>query len=50
MKTITVTALMATLVLIPFFLRRRRESLIPVLGEDEGYDDPRRHDLFDFMS
>ena len=48
MRTITITALMATLVAIPFILHRRRTQLraIPVAGED----DPRRYDIFDFVS
>lgn len=49
MKTITITALMATLVAIPLILRRRRA--LAVSGEPVGpSDDPRRYDLFDFVS
>ena len=48
MRTITITALVATLVAIPFILRRHRAQVrvVPVAGDD----DPRRYDVFDFVS
>ena len=47
MRTLTITALMATLVAIPFIIRRHRAQVraIPAAGED----DPRRYDVFDFV-
>ncbi|HTO93421.1 MAG TPA: hypothetical protein VMM80_03590 [Bacteroidota bacterium] len=48
MRTITITALVATLVAIPFILRRHRAQVrvVPVAGDD----DPRRYDVFDFVN
>jgi len=48
MRTLTITALMATLVAIPFFLRRRRAQVRAIPAAIE--DDPRRYDVFDFIS
>ena len=49
MKTITITALMATLLAIPLILHRRRA--LAGSGEPGGLsDDPRRYDIFDFVN
>jgi len=40
---------MATLVAIPFILRRHRAQ-VRTIRADSGTDDPRRYDVFDFVS
>jgi len=52
MRTLTITALMATLVALPWFLRKRRTRLQLVEAESGARppEDPRRYDLFDFVS
>jgi hypothetical protein len=47
-----ITALMATLVAIPWILRKRRTRLELIQAESgvRPSEDPRRYDLFDFMS
>ncbi len=52
MRTLTITALMATLVALPWFLHKRRTRL-QVVRVESGVnppEDPRRYDLFDFIS
>jgi len=48
MRTFTITALMATLVAIPFIIRRHRAQVLPARAADA--DDPRRYDVFDFVN
>jgi hypothetical protein len=50
--TVTITALMATLMAIPWILRKRRARLQAIQAESgvRPFDDDRRYDLFDFMS
>ena len=39
MKTFTLTAIVAGLIVIPFFLRKKQEEPVPVpLDEDKRYD------------
>ena len=49
MKTLTITALMATLVAIPLIIHRHRTASAPGAAGAPA-DDPRRYDLFDFVS
>ncbi len=49
MKTLTLTALMAALVAIPLIIRRHRTAAASVAAGAPS-DDPRRYDLFDFVS
>jgi hypothetical protein len=49
MRTFTITALMATLVAIPLMLHRHRTAAASGAGGMRT-DDPRRYDLFDFVS
>jgi len=49
MKTLTITALMATLVAIPLIIHRHRTAAASAASGTPA-DDPRRYDLFDFVS
>lgn len=48
MRTLTITALLATLVAIPLIVRRHTVR-VPAEDEQSAADDPQRYDLFDFM-
>jgi len=49
MKTLAITALMATLVAIPLIIHRHRTATASG-AEGVRTDDSRRYDLFDFVS
>ena len=50
MKTLTITALMATLVAIPLLVHIHRAQGASGRERDAVPDDPRRYDIFDFVS
>jgi hypothetical protein len=52
MKTLTWTAVLATVVAIPFFLHKRRIRLEVqrIESGDHPHDEYRRYDLYDFIS
>jgi hypothetical protein len=49
MKTVTITALVATLIAIPLFLLKRNARLQAQRCGDEG-EEEQRYDLFDLLS
>jgi len=53
MKTITFTAVMAVLVVVPFILRKKRPQLIPFEPQTEGgkmTDESLRYAIDDFLT
>jgi hypothetical protein len=48
-KTLTITALMATIVAIPLVIRRNRALARLAAINESREDEFRRHDLFDFL-
>jgi hypothetical protein len=50
MKTLTITALMAALVAIPLIVHRHRVQAAAGREGNPVPDDPRRYDIFDFVS
>jgi hypothetical protein len=49
MRTLTITALLATLVAIPLIVRHYWVQ-VPAEGEQPRVDDSQRYDLFEFIS
>ena len=50
MKTLTITALVATLVAIPLIVRMHRVQAAAGREGNTVPEDPRRYDIFDFVS
>jgi len=50
MKTLTISALLATLVAIPFVWKRRPANLVPVKGQGGPVQEDLRYDIDDLLT
>ena len=52
MKPVTITTILALILVIPFFMRKRGVALEPLMSENspQGNEENRRYDIDDFLT